>query len=139
MQKEIKFIVNSSEITAGTRGASLGPQALLAAARKNESTLFGEHPIEFLPDVNYLLDQPTAFPFAKRIDGLVNIYESISNSVCDTLLANKFPFVIAGDHGSAGGTIAGIKKAYPNQKLGVYILPIPLLQETYTACLCQQH
>ena len=31
----------------------------------------------------------------------------------------NFPLVIAGDHASASGTIAGIKDAYPNSRLGV--------------------
>ena len=33
MAKEIKLLINKSEITAGTRGSSLGPEAIMAAAR----------------------------------------------------------------------------------------------------------
>ena len=32
---------------------------------------------------------------------------------------NNFPIILSGDHSSAGGTIAGIKKAYPGKRLGV--------------------
>ncbi len=32
---------------------------------------------------------------------------------------NFFPVVISGDHSNAGGTIAGIKAAKPNSRLGV--------------------
>ena len=35
MSKDIVFLINKSEITAGTRGASLGPGAVMTAARKN--------------------------------------------------------------------------------------------------------
>ena len=31
----------------------------------------------------------------------------------------RFPLIISGDHSSAGGTIAGIKKAYPESRLGL--------------------
>ena len=31
----------------------------------------------------------------------------------------EFPLLLAADHGSAGGTIAGIKAAYPSKRLGV--------------------
>ena len=119
MKKELTFIVNRSEITAGTRGASLGPDAVFAAARTKKSLLFGAYPIIELPNYNNLLDQPVKHPYAKRIDGLVKVFNDVSNQVSETLQAGKFPFVLAGDHGSAGGTIAGIKKAFPNKRLGV--------------------
>jgi len=119
MEKEITFIINRSEIGAGTRGASLGPDAIITAARTKKSTFYGSFRITDLPNVNYLLDQPTEFMFAKRIDGLIKIYEYVSESVAKELLENHFPIVLAGDHSSAGGTIAGIKKAYPEKRLGV--------------------
>lgn len=119
MKKEITFIVNRSEITAGTRGASLGPDAIFAAARTKKSLLFGAYPMVELPNYNNLLDQPVKHPFAKRVEGLVQVFDNVATSISETLLAGKFPFVLAGDHGSAGGTIAGIKKAYPNKRLGV--------------------
>jgi arginase len=36
-----------------------------------------------------------------------------------SLKSKAFPIVLAGDHSTAGGTIAGIKQAFPKQKLGV--------------------
>lgn len=119
MKKELTFIVNRSEITAGTRGASLGPDAIFAAARTKKSLLFGAYPMIELPNYNNLLDQPVKHPFAKRVDGLVKVFNDVSNQISETLQAGKFPFVLAGDHGSAGGTIAGIKKAFPDKRLGV--------------------
>lgn len=119
MQKEIKFLINQSEITAGTRGASLGPNALLTAARTQGSTLFGEHVVEVIKDENQLLDHPTKYAFAKRIDGLVKVFRNTSDAVSAALDASVFPLVLAADHGSAGGTIAGIKKAFPQKRLGV--------------------
>lgn len=119
MEKEISFIINRSEITAGTRGASLGPDAIFTAARKNNNNFFGGFKIIELPSENYLLDQPLNHPFAKRIEGLCKVYESISNTIESELKDGNFPIVLAGDHGSAGGSIAGIKKTFPDKRLGV--------------------
>lgn len=119
MNKEIEFYINKSEITAGSRGASLGPEAIIAAARKKESTIFSSIRINTLTDCNELLDQPTKFQFAKRIDGLLRVYQNLNDDISSLLLTGKFPLVLAADHGSAGGTIAGIASAFPNKKLGV--------------------
>lgn len=119
MNKDIVFLINRSEITAGTRGASLGPDALMTAARKKESTLFGDYPLAEIKDENYLLDRSTSFEFAKRIEGLCVVYNDLDAQVQALLLNNKTPLVLAGDHGSAGGTIAGIKSAFPTKKLGI--------------------
>ena len=50
---------------------------------------------------------------------MVTLYEKIATEVSHTLKHNEFPLILAGDHSSAGGTIAGIKMAYPKQRLGV--------------------
>lgn len=119
MHKELVFIINTSEITAGTRGASLGPGAIMTAIRKQEKTLFGDHQVIVLKEQNHLLDLPTKYKFAKRIDGLVEVYKELNVEVSSVLKDGKFPFVLAGDHGSAGGTIAAIKSTYPDKRLGV--------------------
>jgi arginase len=119
MDRKIEFIINTSELTAGTRGASLGPGAIMAAARKQNNFLFGQLPIHPLPDYNYYIDQPTQTPFAKRIDGYTHVFHSIAGKTKQLLEAGKFPFVLAADHGSAAGTIAGIKAAFPEKRLGV--------------------
>jgi arginase len=47
------------------------------------------------------------------------MYERVGAAVRDTLRDGRFPLLISGDHSSAGGTIAGIKMAYPESRLGV--------------------
>lgn len=117
--KDIQLIINSSEITAGTRGASLGPDAVITAARNKGSQFFFDYfPIR-IENENHLLDTQIKYPFAKRIEGLVRVFDRVSKMVKLTLDNNKFPLLLASDHGSAGGTIAGIKAAYPNKRLGV--------------------
>jgi len=99
MSKDIVLLINRSEITAGTRGASLGPGAIFTAARKNEKFVFGNHPIEEIKDVNYLLDSPTQHKFAKRIDGLLAVYNALNKQVATLFSNHKFLLVLAADPG----------------------------------------
>ncbi|MDG2464631.1 MAG: arginase [Crocinitomicaceae bacterium] len=119
MAKNLKILFNTSEITAGTRGASLGPSAVVTAARDLNDTFFSENiPLE-LPNENQLLDVPTKFQWAKRIDGLEKVFGHVMTGMSQVFNENKFPFLLSADHGSAAATIAGIKTQYPNKRLGV--------------------
>ncbi len=117
--RNIKIIEVRSEIGAGTRGASLGVDAIKVAALDFMSSLFVNIPTEVIPDENKLLYEPVESPYAKRIKGIYTMYERISQSVSETLKSGLFPIVLSGDHSTAGGTIAGIKMGKPKSRLGV--------------------
>lgn len=117
--KNIKLIEVPSEIGAGTRGASLGLDAIKIAALDFMSNFFIHFPSEKVPHENKLLYEPIESPYAKRIKGMVTLYERVSKAVTDSLKNNFFPVVISGDHSISGATIAGIKAAKPKGKLGV--------------------
>jgi len=117
--KNIKLIEVPSEIGAGTRGASMGIDAVKIAALDFMSNFFIHFPSEKIEVENNLLFEPIKSPFAKRIHGMVTLYERLSKSVCETIKNNFFPVVLTGDHSSAGGIIAGIKMAKPKSRLGV--------------------
>ena len=117
--KNIKLIEVPSEIGAGTRGASLGIDAIKIAALDFMSNFFVHFPSEKIEVENKLLFEPIQSPYAKRIHGVLTMYERVSKAVCDSMKAHFFPMVISGDHSTAGGTIAGIKMAKPKSKLGV--------------------
>jgi arginase len=117
--KNIKLIEVPSEIGAGTRGASLGIEAIKIAALDFMSNFFVHFPSEKIETENNLLFEPIQSPYAKRINGVLNIYERVSKAVADSIKQNFFPVVLSGDHSSSGGTIAGIKQAKPNSKLGI--------------------
>lgn len=119
MNRTIELLINKSEITAGTRGASLGPEAMMTVARAQGSHFFSRFPIRHIADRNDALDRPNKYPTAKHIDALVEVFENVSGAVKETLNAGKFPLLIAADHGSAGGTIAGIKAAHPDKRIGI--------------------
>src|SRR5690554_6255423 len=117
--RNIKIIEVKSEIGAGTRGASLGVDAIKIAALDFMSSLFVNIPTEEVENENKLLYEHVASPHAKRIKGIHTMYERVSQSVQEALKSGLFPIVLAGDHSTAGGTIAGIKMAHPKKKLGV--------------------
>lgn len=117
--KNVKFIEVKSEIGAGTRGASMGVDAIKIAAFDYGSNMFKQIESIEIKTENQLLFEPPKTQYAKRISGVLSIYERIATQVSQTLKKNNFPIVLAGDHSTAGGTIAGIKMAYPKSKLGV--------------------
>lgn len=117
--KNIKLIEVPSEIGAGTRGASLGIDAIKIAALDFMSNFFVHFPSEKIEVENKLLFEPIQSPYAKRINGILTMYERVSKAVADSIKGNFFPVILSGDHSNAGGTIAGIKMAKPKSKLGV--------------------
>lgn len=117
--KNIKLIEVPSEIGAGTRGASLGIEAIKIAALDFMSNFFVHFPSEKIEVENQLLYEPIQSPYAKRLHGVISMNERISKAVADSIKGHFFPVVISGDHSNAAGTIAGIKMAKPKSKLGV--------------------
>lgn len=117
--KQVQILEVKSELGAGTRGASLGIDAIKIAAMNKHSRFFKRHPGIEIPVENQLLLDDIDTPWAKWIEGVVKVYERVADTTAQVLASGKFPFVMAGDHSTAGGTIAGIKKAFPNKRLGV--------------------
>lgn len=117
--KPIKIVEVKSEIGAGTRGASLGIDAIKIAALDFGSPFFKKYKSIEIPNENDLLLEPVVNDYAKRIKGIYNINERLANQIKKILLDDQLPIVLAGDHSSAIGTITGIKMAYPDKRLGV--------------------
>ncbi len=117
--KKIKLIEVRSELGAGTRGASMGIEALKVACLNKGSDYFKRFNSVSVPDLNYTLFDKDMFPNAHRIDSILTVQKNIVNAVEQTIAIDMFPLVLAGDHSNAHGTIAGIKAAYPDKTLGV--------------------
>jgi len=117
--KKIKFIEVKSEIGAGTRGASMGPDAIKIAALDYGSTLFKKIESMEVQTENAMLFESPGSPYAKRAKGILSLIERTGMAVRNSLKGNEFPIVLAGDHSTAAGTISGIRMAYPKQRLGV--------------------
>jgi arginase len=117
--KVIKLIEVRSELGAGTRGASLGIDALKLASLDYGSYYFGKFKIKEIRDSSHLLYRNPLRAYAKRIRGVIKIFNKLANAVQKEIKEGRFPVVLSGDHSSAGGTIAGVKMAYPHKKVGV--------------------
>ncbi len=117
--KPIKIIEVKSEVGAGTRGASLGIDAIKIAALDFGSPFFKKFKTIEIPNENHLLLEPVVNDYAKRIKGIYGLNERLSNQIKKILLDDELPIVLAGDHSSAIGTISGIKMAYSDKRLGV--------------------
>jgi arginase len=115
----IKFVIQRSEIGAGTRGSSLGPDAIKIAAVTAGSSLFLKYESELLSNQNDCLFQPTATENALRIGIMEKVWQEHADKIHAISSEKDVPVVISGDHASAGATIAGLKMAHPNKRLGV--------------------
>ena len=63
--------------------------------------------------------EPIDSPYAKRIKGIATMYERVSKSVSHCIKNSFFPVVLSGDHSIGGATVAGIKMAKPDCRLGI--------------------
>ena len=118
MSQKLKFFSAMSELGAGTRGSSLGMKALKFASLKYDHEFFSNREIVEIDTENELLYNPASKPFAKRSDGIARMYNKISEAISPALLDTRV-VIFTGDHSNAGGTIAGIKNAFPDKRLGV--------------------
>ena len=116
---KIKLIENHSEIGAGTRGSSLGVDAMKIASINAESELFAKYPSEKIPTENHILFKKSKPSFAKNIKQILKVYENLTQTIRNTFNENYFPVILTGDHSNAAGTIAGIKATFPEKRLGV--------------------
>jgi arginase len=117
--KSVKLVEVKSEVGAGTRGASLGVDAIKIAALDFRSQFFKNNRAMVVPDDNAALYGEVGNRYAKRIKSVLKMYERIGAGVKEVLKDGKFPIVLSGDHSNAAGTIAGIRMAYPDSTLGV--------------------
>ncbi|HYV92990.1 MAG TPA: arginase [Chitinophagales bacterium] len=117
--RNIKILAVESEIGAGTRGASLGFEAIRIAALDFGSNFFRQFPTEKIPDENAMLLESARSLHARRGKYVKIVCERVMEAVSRTLKEGNFPILISGDHTSASGTIAGIKMAYPEARIGV--------------------
>lgn len=119
MIKPIRIVEVKSEIGAGTRGSSMGIDAIKIAALDFGSPFFKKFKTTEIQTENHLLLEPVVHDYSKRIRGIFSLNERIANEIKKTLTKGEVPVVLAGDHSSALGTISGIRMAYPDKRLGV--------------------
>lgn len=117
--KRLKIIKNRSDIGAGTRGSDLGIDALEIAAINAGNDFFHRYPYMDIPTHNETIYDKVNNSFAKRINFVAEQCERLAEAVNMVVHQGYFPLILSGDHSSAAGSIAGLKKAYPDLRLGV--------------------
>jgi arginase len=115
---ERKILINQSELGAGTRGGSTFFKALEKYAISYPNTKYSSYSKVIIQDYNNDL-AINSCKYALRIENIYKIAENIVNTTTPVIGENKFTLVVSADHSNSIGTIASIKKAYPNSKLGV--------------------
>src|SRR3984957_12003368 len=97
--KQIKLIEVKSEIGAGTRGASMGIDAVKIAALDFGSYFFKRNKSVKIPSENRRLLDPIKNEYAKRVVGIYTVCEKLVKEVQKAVEApNTFPIVLLGDH-----------------------------------------
>lgn len=114
----IVFVINDSEVTAGTRGSSLGSRAIEIEALKKNDNVFQRTKTFVVTHENNSLYDRIRHPLAKRIHAFSKVFADAAEKVSGVVQKGGFPLVISGDHGNAAGTIAGLKKAHPDKRIG---------------------
>jgi arginase len=119
LHKNRHLITIKSELGAGTRGASLGPQAIQLWAYRQNSNVFRNirHNEIYVELENLYADWPD--PAAKRLGAIRNLYQEIVDTFVPLLKQDELNLVLSGDHSVAAGMIAAQKLAFPEQRLGL--------------------
>ena len=92
----IKLIEVRSELGAGTRGASLGVDALKTACLDKGSDYFIRFDISEVETENDALFEPTPYSHAKHIDSVYKVERRTSDAVRDAIEDGYFPLVQLG-------------------------------------------
>ena len=117
--RKIRLVEVRSELAAGTRGASMGIDALKIASIKRQSNFFMRFEPVSIKDENQLLFGSPQFSQAKYGEGVYTMVSRVCETIAGLREESLFPIVLAGDHSTAAGTICGIKQADPHKRLGV--------------------
>ena len=121
----IALVEIDSDLGAGKRGACKGIEFLKdAAIKKQTARMRADNGIVSLDgravqNENHVLAKGNEYQHAKYIGAIYKVLARATDVVAQTLEDGMFPVILGGDHSTAAGTIAGIKKAFPQRRLGV--------------------
>ncbi|MCF6172821.1 MAG: arginase [Campylobacteraceae bacterium] len=116
---KIRLIEVPSDIAGARSGASMGINALKLSSMYGGSKYFEEFPSIVIKDENRAVYDGTIYKNAKYIDKVSLVIQRVASEVKKIKENNLFPIIMAGDHSTCAGTMAGLKMAYPNERIGV--------------------
>jgi len=118
-KQKVIIIENPSELGAGTRGASLGPQSVRLADAGRGARIYDRFDTITLSEENGHLSRPSEHYAAKYIDVITSLFSANMQKLEKVMDDGNFPLLISGDHSNAAMTIAAIKNQNPDKTLGV--------------------
>lgn len=112
----------------------MGMGALYGASHISDPAFFKQHPLVEVAAEPQLLQATPVTSTGKHIEGIVRMYERIALQVVTTVRSGHYPLLISGDHSNAGGTLAGLRLAYPDKRIGaIWIDAHADLHSVYTS------
>jgi len=124
---KIGLVEVDCDLGAGIPGAAAGIELLRQASRQQKvlrrihAELIEEIQGRFSPQGPARGPRETGdlTPHARHIHAIHGVLEEAATRVAATRRRGLFPVVLAGDHSTAAGTIAGLRRAHPECRLGV--------------------
>jgi arginase len=116
--RRTKILICSSELGAGKRGASLGPDAIRISAVNLFYNLFDQLPVNEI-NVKKINRFSPGQKSAKYIKTILSTHRKICRKVASELEAGYDLLIFTGDHSNAAGFVAGFREAYKDQKIGL--------------------
>lgn len=113
-----KILICSSEVGAGKRGASLGPDAIRISAVNLFYNIFDQLPSEEIK-IKQINKFSPEHKSAKYIKLISQTHQKICRKMAKTMNDGYNALILSGDHSNAAGFIAGMREAYPNKKIGL--------------------
>jgi arginase len=115
--KSIHFILVQNDLGASLPGARKGPKAVHQSLIEISpvirdfrlTTLSSPEEITHIEQTNH----------AHNMIAILNLMKDLQNHVSQNIEEKSFPIVLSGDHSTATGTIAGLKSAFPDQRIGI--------------------
>ena len=114
----VKILICASEVGAGKRGASLGPDAIRIASVNMLYNLFNQVPSEEIKTQKLNKYSPQ-YKSAKYIKLIASTQAKICRKMCKAQLDGYKTLIFSGDHSNAAGFFSGFREAYPDKKLGL--------------------
>jgi arginase len=116
--EDIHLVQCPSEIGAGTRGASLGPQAVQINAAEQNFPLFDKFCLSQVPS-NAIFPYHAHSASLNYSQEFINLYKSIYETLAPQVSAHDRHLIFSGDHSSAGGLFGTFKDQMPDDKWGL--------------------
>ena len=113
------ILFNTSELGAGTRGASLGPEAVSLAVQRQGNAFFDHAGIHRMGHGHDVLRKAVRTPNARYLANIAQWADHAAHQTQHLLAHEQRLWVFSGDHSNAVGLYSGFWEAFPRQKRGL--------------------